>query len=121
MAHFAQINENNIVTEVIVVSNEKCGNVDFPDSEPIGQAFLVSIGLEGSWKQTSYNDNFRVRYAGLNYRYDAIRDAFISPQPYLSWIFDESTLDWKAPIPYPDDENNYYWDETTTEWKLINE
>ena len=80
MAHFAKI-ENNTVTQVIVVSNEDCGGGDFPGSEPIGQAFLASIGLEGEWKQTSYNEKFRGRYANETYTYDSVNDVFVAPPP----------------------------------------
>jgi len=78
MAHFAKI-ENNVVTQVIVVSNDDCGGGNFPKSEPIGQAFIASIGLDGEWKQTSYNHNFRGRYAGIGSIYDAELDEFVGP------------------------------------------
>ncbi len=78
MAHFAKIN-NNIVSEVIVVSNFDCGSVDFPESEPIGQAFLASLGLDGEWLQTSYNANFRGVYAGIGFTYDSVLDEFVRP------------------------------------------
>jgi len=78
MAHFARINDN-IVQQVIVVSNDDCGGGDFPASEPVGQAFIASLGLEGEWKQTSYNGNFRGKYAGIGDRYDAELDEFVSP------------------------------------------
>lgn len=78
MAHFAKI-ENGVVTQVIVVSNEDCGGGDFPASEPIGQAFIASIGLSGEYRQTSYNGNFRGKYAGLGDAYDANADAFVAP------------------------------------------
>ncbi len=78
MAHFAKI-ENDTVTSVIVVSNEDCGGGNFPESEPIGQAFLASLGLEGLWLQTSYHANFRGCYASTNYTYDADLDVFVSP------------------------------------------
>lgn len=78
MAHFARI-ENDIVTDVIVVSNADCGNLDFPASEPIGQAFIASLGLDGQWMQTSYNGNFRGRYAGIGFTYDPISDQFVPP------------------------------------------
>jgi hypothetical protein len=80
MAHFARI-EDGIVREVIVVGNDDCGGVDFPESEPIGQAFIASIGLTGEWRQTSYNSNFRSTYAGIGFRFDAEADAFIAPEP----------------------------------------
>jgi len=78
MAHFAKIN-NNIVTDVIVVSNSDCGDVEFPESEPIGQAFLASLGLNGEWLQTSYNANFRGVYAGIGFTYDSALDQFVAP------------------------------------------
>lgn len=78
MAHFAKI-ENNTVTSVIVVSNDDCGGGEFPDSEPIGQEFIASIGLSGEWLQTSYYANFRAYYAGIGYTYDANSDEFVPP------------------------------------------
>lgn len=79
IAHFAKINSDGIVEQVIVVSNSDCGDLDFPESEPIGQAFIKSIGLDGTWKQTSYNSNFRSKYSGIGDRYDAELDEFVSP------------------------------------------
>lgn len=76
MAHFAQINNENIVTEVIVVSNDDCAGGEFPESEAPGQEFIASLGLEGTWLQTSYHGNFRGMYAGLGYKYDAENDVF---------------------------------------------
>lgn len=76
MAHFAKI-VDGIVETVIVVANSDCGNEEFPASEPIGQAFLASIGVEGEWKQTSYNNNFRGVYAGKDYSYDSVKDEFV--------------------------------------------
>lgn len=77
MAHFAKIDENKIVETVINVSNDDCGGGNFPTSEPIGQAFIASIGLEGKWLQTSYNNNFRGMYASIGGTYDAINDVFV--------------------------------------------
>jgi hypothetical protein len=82
MAHFAQVNEQNIVQEVIVVSNDDCGGGEFPESEPIGQAFIASIGLSGTWLQTSYHGNFRNVYAGISFVFDPTvgeYGAFIPP------------------------------------------
>jgi hypothetical protein len=79
MAHFAKLNDNNVVTQVIVVANGDCGNLDFPESEPIGQAFIESLGLGTGWKQTSYNNNFRGKYAGIDDTYDAELDEFVAP------------------------------------------
>lgn len=78
MAHFAKI-QNNLVTQVIVISNETLDNLDFPESEPVGQEFIASLGLEGTWKQTSYNNNFRGKYANMGYTYDPELDKFIEP------------------------------------------
>jgi len=83
MAHFAKIEDNN-VTEVIVVANSDCGDLPFPESEPIGQAFIASVGLTGTWLQTSYNGNFRGCYAGIGYTYDPVADVFVgesNPDP----------------------------------------
>lgn len=79
MAHFAQVNDNNIVQQVIVVSNDDCGGGDFPDSEPVGQAFIASLGLPGTWLQTSYHANFRGKYAGIMDTYDPDLDEFVAP------------------------------------------
>lgn len=79
MAHFAEV-ENKIVKRVIVVSNNDCGDLEFPDSEPIGQAFIASLGISGVWKQTSYNSNFRGTYAGIGLLYDEESDTFVAPE-----------------------------------------
>jgi len=79
MAHFAQV-QDGIVRNVIVVNNSDCGGGDFPDSEPIGQDFIASIGIDGDWLQTSYNNNFRGQYAGQGMTYDPTLDEFVSPQ-----------------------------------------
>jgi len=79
MAHFAQI-KNGFVTQVIVVANADCGDLDFPASEPVGQAFIASLGIAGEWLQTSYNGNFRGRYAGIGYSYNKDSDSFVAPE-----------------------------------------
>jgi len=79
MAHFAQVDEYQIVRNVIVIDNSDCGGGDYPDSEPIGQAFIAAIGIEGEWLQTSYNNNFRGQYAGQGMTYDPVLDEFVSP------------------------------------------
>lgn len=112
MAHFAQVN-NNVVSEVIVISNDDCDNLPFPESEPIGQAYIASLGIEGEWLQTSYNNNFRKQYAGIGTSYDAQADQFVSAQPYGSWILDVNN-DWQPPTPKP--EGNFYWNEETVSW-----
>jgi hypothetical protein len=105
MSHFAEIDNNNIVQRVIVAEQ------DFINSGAVGDSFR--------WVQTSYNNNFRKNYAGKGYTYDKTRDAFISPQPYPSWLLDEDTCRWDAPIPYPDDDKMYNWDEDTTSWVIV--
>jgi hypothetical protein len=112
MSHFAQIDENNVVTQVIVIEQD-----------------VVDTGLFGdpnSWIQTSYNTHagvhsqggtpLRKNYAGIGYTYDSTRDAFIPPTPYNSWVLNEETCLWEAPIPMPNDDKIYNWDEETTSW-----
>jgi hypothetical protein len=115
MAHFAKLDENNVVLEVIVVSNRDCSTPDGTEVESIGIAFCECL-FGGTWKQTSYNGNFRKRYAGIGYTYDADLDAFIPPKPYPSWILNDETANWEAPIPMPDDGKTYVWDEDTLSW-----
>lgn len=116
MAHFAKI-ENGKVTDIIVIRNEDCENLDFPSSEPVGQQYIKSIGLDGYWIQTSYNGNFRKRYAGIGYSYDPNLDVFIEPKPYPSWILDSNNLFWTSPVPYPKNTNDLYtWDEENKKW-----
>jgi hypothetical protein len=120
MAHFAKLDDSNIVLEVNVLDNEVIDNLPFPESEPIGIEFLTEwSGGYTNWLQTSYNNNFRGNYAGIGSTYDPIRDAFIPPQPYPSWLLNETTCQWEPPVPYPTDGKNYYWDETTLSWVEI--
>ena len=120
MANFAQLDGSYIVTEVIVVNNETIDNLPFPESEPIGVAFLQSLfGSTIVWKQTSYNKSFRENYASIGYTYDPVLDAFIAPQPYPSWLLNTATRQWEAPVPYPNDGKMYMWDETTLSWVLV--
>lgn len=114
MAHFAQL-ENNIVTKVIVVANEVITDENGNENEQIGIDFCSHL-VGGTWKQTSYNGNIRKNYAGIGDTYDEVRDAFISPKPYNSWLLDETTCQWKAPVDYPTDGKFYKWNETTTTW-----
>lgn len=120
MAHFAKLDDNNIVLDVNVVNNNDINNLPFPESEPIGVAFLTQwSGGYSNWKQTSYNNNFRKRYAGVGYTYDAALDAFITPKPYPSWTLDSATTDWIPPIPMPTDGELYVWNESTQSWDKI--
>ena len=119
MAHFAQLDENNNVTAVIVVHDNEL-LVNGIESEAKGIAFLVVwSGGHPFWKQTSYNATIRKNYAGIGYTYDPDRDAFIAPQPYPSWTLDEPTCQWHPPIQYPSDDKSYQWDEQTISWKEI--
>lgn len=122
MAHFAKLDENNIVLEVNVVNNSDCEDLPFPESEPVGVAFLTQwSGGYTNWKQTSYNANFRKNYGGIGYTYDAVLDAFISPKPYPSWLLNTTTCQWEAPVPYPNDGKSYVWNEDTQSWELVSE
>jgi len=114
MAHFAQLDDSNIVTQVIVVANNEL-LVDGVESEEQGIAFCQSL-FGGNWKQTKYSGSIRKNYAGIGYTYDAGRDAFIPPKPYASWALDEVTCQWNAPVPMPTDGKMYLWDEATISW-----
>ena len=104
MSNFAYVNNDGIVTYVIVADQ------NFINSGLVGDSFR--------WIQTSYNGNFRKNFAGIGYKYDRIRDAFIPPKPYPSWILNEETCIWESPIPYPNDGKKYYWNEQTLTWDL---
>lgn len=120
MAHFAQLDENNIVLQVIVVSDESTSTEDGLENENVGIAFCRKIlGENTNWKQTSYNARFRKNYAGIGYTYNEILDGFIAPKPYPSWLLDEETCRWYPPVPYPTDENRYLWNEETLTWDLV--
>ena len=118
MAHFARIDENGVVQQVVVVDNKDTADASGVEKEHIGAAHLEKI-LGGTWKQTSYNGNMRKNYAGIGYTYRADIDAFVPPQPFASWVLNESTAQWDAPVPMPTDGNMYSWDEDTVSWKDI--
>ena len=118
MAHFAQL-ENNVVTQVIVVSNQELIDENGQESEQKGIAFCSNL-LGGTWKQTSYNAHIRKNYAGIGYTYNEELDAFIPPQPYPSWTLNNDIAQWQAPIPMPTDGKIYFWDESIKLWKDIN-
>lgn len=107
MAHWAELDKNNIVIRVLV------GNNDEPDE---GYQWLID-NLGGRWVKTSYNGNIRKNFAGAGYTYNEKLDAFIAPQPFESWYLDETTCQWNPPTPYPEDGLKYFWDEKTTTWK----
>ena len=111
MAHFAEINSQNLVLRVLVVPDEE---------QHRGQEFLASdLKLGGTWIQTSYNGTIRKNYAGIDYTYDSQRDAFIPKKPLDSWVLDEETCNWFPPIPYPQDGKKYNWNESTVNWAEI--
>ena len=113
MAHFAKLGVGNIVEQVTVVSN------DIATTEQAGVDFLNNLyNSRDVWKQTSYNNNIRKNFAGIGFQYDQTRDAFIPIKPFNSWILNETTCQWEAPVALPDTENRYNWNEETTSWDL---
>jgi hypothetical protein len=114
MAHFAKL-ENNVVTQVIVVSNQDILDEQGQESEQKGIDFCSNL-LGGTWKQTSYHAKIRKNYAGVGYTYDEGLDAFVPPKPFASWILDATIAQWKAPVDMPTDGKQYSWDEATTSW-----
>ena len=120
MAHFAEIDQSNTVLRVIVVGNQDCLDENLIESEQVGIEFCRSLfGQDTHWAQTSYNCNFRKNFAGIGYYYDSDRDAFIPPKPFSSWVLNEETCNWHAPIPAPDDGNVYQWSEDDLTWIKI--
>ena len=113
MAHFAEIIDG-IVARVIVVDNADTALNGVEDGA-IGAAFCHAL-LGGTWVQTSYNNNIRKNYAGIGYAYDTVLDAFIAPKPYPSWVLDEDTCRWTAPVPMPAEGGPWQWDEATLSW-----
>ena len=110
MAHFAEVDENGLVLRVLVV----------PDAqEHRGQEFLVDdLGLDGTWVQTSYNARIRKNYAGIGMTYDNTRDAFIAPQPFASWVLNEETCKWEAPVKLPENSDQFtFWNEESLSWE----
>ena len=118
MAHFAKLDENNVVTQVIVVGNRDTSDANGVEKEHIGAAFCERL-LGGTWKQTSYNGNMRKRYAGIGFTYNEDLDAFVPPKRYPSWVLNNTTADWEAPIPLPDDGKTYDWNESTGSWDEV--
>lgn len=118
MAHFAQLDENNVVTRVIVVHNNELMESGV-EVEAKGIAFCQSLFPGTTWVQTSYNGNMRKHYAGEGFTYDAALDAFIPSKPYPSWALNTQTCDWEAPVPYPNDGAQYYWNEVDQVWVPI--
>ena len=124
MATFAKIGSGNIVEQVVAVSNEVA------TTEQAGVEFLQNLYNDtATWKQTSYNTYggvhsldgtpFRKNFAGVGYTYDETKNAFIAPKPYASWVLDDDTCLWEAPVAYPDDDKEYEWNEDTTSWDAV--
>jgi hypothetical protein len=124
MAHYAELDSNNVVKQVIVVSNADTSTAQGEEKESIGIAFCERL-LGGTWVKTSYNATIRKNYAGIGYTYDKNRDAFIPPKPFNSWVLNESTCLWNAPVAYPTDvgteeaPKRYTWNEETIGWDLV--
>jgi hypothetical protein len=121
MAYFAKLGTENIVETVISVNNSVIIDNNGIEQEQLGVDFINKLyNTRDVWKQTSYNGNIRKNYAGIGYQYDQTRDAFISPKPYNSWILNESTCLWEAPITKPQETEDikYIWDETNINWKI---
>tara|TARA_Y100000310_G_scaffold96207_1_gene93975 strand:- start:57 stop:443 length:387 start_codon:yes stop_codon:yes gene_type:complete len=128
MAHFVEVDSNNIVIRCLVVDDKDTQDSEGNEIESIGATYL-SDGLGGTWKKTSYNTHagihklggtpYRKNYAGKGFTYDETRDAFIPPKPFPSWVLNEDTCLWDAPVAMPDDGNDYDWNEDTTSWDEI--
>ena len=117
MAHFAKLDNNNIVLEINVVDNSV---LDLVTEEASGIAFLTEwSGGYSNWKQTSYNGNIRKNYAGIGFKYDEERDAFIPLKPYSSWTLNEETCQWQAPTSMPTDDKIYTWNESKLKWEEV--
>jgi len=120
MAHFAKIAKGSIVEKVIIINNSVITDNDGNEQEQLGIDFINNLyGTRDVWKQTSYNGNIRKNYAGIGFTYDQTRDAFIPPKPFNSWILDEDTCLWEAPVAYPDDGKDYEWNESTKQWEEL--
>lgn len=115
MAHFVELDSNNLVIRGIVVHNNELLDNNGNESEQKGIDFCVNL-FGGNWIQTSYNRRIRKNYAGIGYKYDAQLDAFIPPKPFNSWVLNENTCNWEAPVPMPTDGKIYKWDEDSTSW-----
>jgi len=114
MAHFAKLGVGNIIETVEVVSN------DIATTEQAGVEFLQNLYKDRAvWKQTSYNGNIRKNFAGIGFKYDQTRDAFIPPKPFDSWTLNETTCLWDPPVVKPDDGQRYNWNETNQTWDLV--
>ena len=120
MAHFAKIGLNNKVINVVSVNDNVLLDADGVEQEVLGVQFLEGTTGWALWKQTSYNANLRKNFAGIGHTYDEGRDAFIPPKPFNSWVLDETTCVYNAPVAKPDDGNEYNWNEENQQWEIRN-
>ena len=119
MAYFAKLGTGNIVEQVISINNAVITDANGVEQEQLGVDFINQLyNTNDTWKQTSYNNNIRKNYAGIGFQYDSQRDAFIPPKPFNSWVLNEETCNWNAPIAYPNDGQRYNWNEETQSWTL---
>jgi hypothetical protein len=119
MAYFAKLGTGNIVEQVISINNAVITDANGVEQEQLGIDFINKLyNTRDVWKQTSYNNNIRKNYAGIGYQYDQTRDAFIPPKPFNSWILNEDTCRWEAPVAMPQDDNRYAWNESTLSWDI---
>lgn len=118
MAHFAQLDHSNIVQRVVVINNNELLDENGQEQEVKGIQFCNTL-FGGVWVQTSYNGTFRKNFAGIGYTYDSLKNAFIPPKPYNSWVLDDDTCQWESPVPYPNDGSRYIWNEETLSWDMI--
>ena len=122
MAHFAELDENNVVLQVIVINNNELLDDEGQENEAKGVEFCNSLFGHNNWIQTSYNNNMRKQFAGTGFTYDDVNDVFVAPQPFPSWSLDHNH-DWQPPVEYPSDEigenQNYVWNEESQTWDII--
>jgi hypothetical protein len=120
MAYFAKLGTGNIIETVISINNSVITDSNGIEQEQLGSDFINKLyNTRDVWKQTSYNNNIRKNFAGIGYQYDQTRDAFIPPKTFNSWILNEDTCLWEAPVAYPDDGERYTWNETNQTWDLV--
>jgi len=121
MAHFAELDDSNVVLRVIVLNNNVILDENGNELEELGIAFCKSLyGNDTNWKQTSYNNSFRKNYAAVGFTWREDLDGFVPPQNYTSWVLNETTCRYEPPVSMPNDGNQYMWDEENTEWTLVN-
>ena len=124
MAYFAKLGTGNIVEQVIAIDNSVITDANGIEQEQLGVDFINKLyNTRDVWKQTSYNKKFRKNYASIGYQYDQTRDAFIKPKPFNSWILNETTCQWNAPVAMPvtelEDNQYYSWNESTLTWDIV--